>query len=172
MARAYEEKDLGYLRILRELDELGRKEILVGLQDDGATSKDGVNVAEYGTYNEYGTRTIPERSFMRSTFDNTVDKLNRTKDKLLTLVTMGKLDAETAANLLGEMHEGDIKKTIGRGVPPPNAPSTVRRKGSSKTLIDDGIMRNSIRYKVKTSTGSRLGRLINKVRFAARGAKI
>lgn len=159
--RPVQERDLGYIKILRELDELQRKEVLVGLQDDGTTSADGVTVAEYGTYNEFGTKNIPERSFMRSTFDNTMAKLSRTKAKLITLVTMGKLDSDDAARLLGEMHETDIKRTIGSGVPPPNAPSTVKRKGSSKTLIDNNLMRSSIRYEVRTAGRTRLGRIIN-----------
>lgn len=38
----------------------------------------------------------------------------------------------------------NIRKKIASNVPPPNAPSTVALKGSSKTLIASGEMRNSV----------------------------
>jgi len=37
---------------------------------------------------------------------------------------------------------------IDSGVPPPNAPSTVKRKGHDHTLIDTGEFKNSIEIKV------------------------
>lgn len=39
---------------------------------------------------------------------------------------------------------GMIRAKIASNVPPPNAASTVKNKGSSKTLIDTGEMRNSV----------------------------
>lgn len=152
---AYSERDLGYLRILRELDELDGTVVEVGLQNDGTAADDGVLVAHYAAVNEFGGGHVPERSFMRSTFDHTMGKLVRTRDKTVGLVMAGKLTANTGAGLLGQMHETDIKRKIGEGVPPPNAPSTIKRKGSSKTLIDNATMRTSVRYVVRHEGGHR-----------------
>lgn len=41
---------------------------------------------------------------------------------------------------------------------PPNAPSTIERKGSDKPLIDTGELRKSISYVVKTKEGVQLGK--------------
>lgn len=155
MARGVIDKDLGYLRILRELDELSKTAVEVGLQNDGSTSDDGTLVSHYGAVNEFGTRDgrVPERSFMRSTFDETVDKLVRTRGKIVDGVYRGMLTAEQGAGLLGEMHQADIQKKISSHPPPPNAPSTARRKKSTGTLVDSGTMRQSIRW-VSVRSGS------------------
>ena len=146
------ERDLGYVRILRELAEMENTVVDVGLQDDGTTSDDGVLVAHYGAVNEFGGGNVPERSFMRSTFDKTVDKLVQARAKLVGGVYDGKIPAKTAAGLLGEMHQQDIQRKITSHPPPPNAPSTIKRKGSSGTLIDQGTMRASVRW-VRSTTG-------------------
>ncbi len=42
----------------------------------------------------------------------------------------------------------DIIEKINSNIPPPNAPSTIKAKGSSHTLIDTGEMRRSIDFRV------------------------
>lgn len=37
---------------------------------------------------------------------------------------------------------------VEEGVPPPNAPSTIARKGHGRTLIDEGIMLSEIDYRI------------------------
>jgi hypothetical protein len=49
---------------------------------------------------------------------------------------------------LGIMAQGDIQGEITSLSTPPNAPSTIRRKGSSNPLIDSGEMRGAVTYKV------------------------
>jgi len=44
--------------------------------------------------------------------------------------------------------EKAVVDEINSGVPPPNAPSTVKRKKSSKTLIDSGKMRQHVDHKI------------------------
>jgi len=50
--------------------------------------------------------------------------------------------------------EGKIKETIteGRGEWPPLKPATIKRKGSSKPLIDTGKLRASITHKIDKNT--------------------
>ena len=156
-------RDLGYARILRELAELESTVVEVGIQDDGATSE-GVLVSHYGAINEFGGGHVPERSFMRSTFDNTIGQIISVRDRVLDGVFQGKLTAEVGAGLLGEKHQQDIQRTISSHPPPPNAPSTVRRKGSSGTLIDNGTLRASIRWaKKRNGRGSALRVLARRV---------
>ena len=58
---------------------------------------------------------------------------------------------------MGLKIETDIKDKINRLGSPPNAPSTVRRKGSDNPLVDTGTMRESLRYVVKTQDEEELG---------------
>jgi len=44
--------------------------------------------------------------------------------------------------------EKAVVDEINSGVPPPNAPSTIKAKGSSKTLVDSGEMRNHVDHKI------------------------
>jgi len=44
--------------------------------------------------------------------------------------------------------EKAVVDEINSGVPPPNAPSTIKRKKSSKTLIDTGKMRQHVDHKI------------------------
>ena len=150
------ERDRGYRKILLSLEELDRTVVDVGIQSDAGAGEDGTPIAAYAAWNELGTADghVPERPFMRSTFDETVGQLNALAGRLIGGVMDGKIAPRQAASLLGEQHETDIKRKIGSGVPPPNHPMTIKAKGSSKTLIDDGTMRQSVRYEIAT-TGRR-----------------
>ena len=51
--------------------------------------------------------------------------------------------------VLGLKHASQIQETIAEGVDPPNAPRTIYEKGSSRTLISTGQLRQSITYVVE-----------------------
>jgi hypothetical protein len=46
---------------------------------------------------------------------------------------------------------------IDEGVPPPNAPSTIARKGHGRTLIDTELMKNEIDYEISDENGTKRG---------------
>ena len=45
-----------------------------------------------------------------------------------------------------------IVEAIDAGVPPPNAPSTIDRKGSNRPLVDTGEMRDNVEYRIDGNT--------------------
>lgn len=90
---------------------------------------------------------IPERSFVRSTFDEKADEIEE-KAKDVIVAAVNRTDVNKALNLVGQYIEGEIKKKIGNGPFVPNAPATIRKKKSSNPLIDTGHMRQSVRYKI------------------------
>ena len=53
--------------------------------------------------------------------------------------------------------ENAIVKKILSNVPPPNAPSTIRQKGSSKTLIDTGEMMGHVTHRQTVQRGQIVG---------------
>jgi hypothetical protein len=89
---------------------------------------------------------IPERSFMRSTFDKNVEKYQRAIQREAKKVALLKESPYRAIDRIGEIARADIIRTINRGISPPLKPATVRRKRSSKPLIDTGQLKQAIRY--------------------------
>lgn len=137
-------KDHGYIKIMRELAVLDKTVVEIGIQSDA-----GAGVIERAFFNEYGTKNIPERSFLRGAFDDNRKDLNDIIDRLWSGVKAGKINARKAADILGTRHETQVKAKIKSGPFEANAKSTIRAKGSSIPLIDTGEMRNSVRYEVK-----------------------
>ena len=131
------------------LPELKGAGIKTGIQTDAGVGDDGVSIAEYAAFNEFGTRTAPERSFIRSTADSERRKWNAALDKMLLEAIEGKRSLDSALGIVGQLTERDIKRTIRSLSEPANAQATIEIKGSSNPLIDTGTMLNSIRYVVE-----------------------
>jgi hypothetical protein len=114
--------------------------------DDGETS----SMVMVAASNEYGTEDgrIPERSFMRSTFDEKREELGRIMAAETRAILDGRKDPRLSLRLVGEKHQGDVIRKIRSHPPPPNAESTIKAKESSGTLIDSGQMAQSVRYEV------------------------
>lgn len=148
MARRHTtDRDLGLRRFIRELQTARVTEVVIGVQE--GAENDGQSIAEYAAYNEFGTENIPERSFMRSTFDENVAELRQDMDRRYGQVLQGTMTVRTALGLVGLKHQDQIKSKISSNIPPPNSPVTIANKGSSRTLIDTGAMKNSIHYIIR-----------------------
>ena len=143
------ERDLGWGDILREMRRLEHTTVTVGLQSDSGSDDEGVRNVDKAYWNEYGTRQIPERSFIRAGFDENRQDIDRTVDRIWNGVKLGRLTADRGAHILGQRHEDQVKQKARNGPFAPNSPTTVDMKGSSKPLIDSGQMVNSIRYDVE-----------------------
>lgn len=142
------DKDLGMRKIMQEFRNAQKAELVVGVLE-GSVNAEGANIAEYATYNEFGTDDIPERPAMRTAFDENKPKYIRAMTRIVK--SMG---AETFARMvtqLGLTVEKDIQKTItGRDFLPRLSEATVKRKkGSTKTLVDTGAYVNSIKHLIR-----------------------
>lgn len=107
-----------------------------------------LSVAEIATIHEYGLGTSPQRSFIRAWADSRKAEHQRMLKIIGENVVKGRYDAATGLARLGNLFVGEVQARISGGIPPPNAPSTVARKGSSKPLINTGQLRSSIRFRV------------------------
>ena len=134
--------------IKSQFPKIDKAVVKTGIQSDAGENK-GVSIAEYAAFNEFGTRNIDERPFMRKTFDDNLANYNKLIERLFKGMLGGKLDAKMAFSILGQQTEDDMKNTIMTGNFKPNSAYTVAKKGSSRPLIDTGTMRNSIRYEVE-----------------------
>ena len=144
MASRTTDRDLGLKKFIRQLQVAKVTEVVVGVQQ--GADNDGQQIAEYAAYNEFGTESIPDRSFMRSAFDENLAELKQDMDTQYGRVQAGQITVRTALGLVGLRHQDQIKNKIDTNIPPPNSPVTIAKKGSSHTLIDTGAMKNSIHY--------------------------
>jgi len=95
------------------------------------------------------TFNIPSRPFMRTAFDQNIDAINNDMKAVVSGLKKGK-DIIFLLKTVGEKHQRRIQRVISTvNFLPKLADSTIKaKKGSTKTLIDSGAMRNSIRYVV------------------------
>lgn len=116
---------------------------------------DGTNVAFVASIHEFGAPAakIPARPFMQPTVRAKKDSWVNTVKKKLPDVVTGKLTAFDVLDLVGIQAAADIQTTISKVTSPPLSPITIARKGSSKPLIDTGLMLASVRNSV-APTGS------------------
>ena len=138
--------DLGWNRIQKELKLIDKSYTQIGIQKDAGNEDGGESIADVGASNEYGLGQVPERSFIRSTFDEKRFKIYNIIDKKYSLVLKGKSTVKRQLALLGEYMEGAIKRKITNLRSPPNSQVTIKIKGSANPLIDTGRMRASMRH--------------------------
>lgn len=110
------------------------------------------NVAEYAAMNEYGTRTIPSRPFMRQTGRDKGDSWLR---GLKNMLRNGR-DPKSALALQGDEMAKDIIATIESDMQPPNSRRWAEfknkeekaRSGKTRagTLIYTGALEESINW--------------------------
>ena len=119
-----------------------------GIIDAGKHVTGDITVAGIGYAHEFGTATLPERSFMRSTIQEKKKDIIALQKKLLKQIVNGKIKVESGLGLLGEFMADAIRQKIVSISSPPNTPETIAAKGSSNPLIDTGQLKNSITYEV------------------------
>ena len=154
MSVEIKDTDHGYKDLVKRVFGAGTKaRIDVGILEDGAHGDDAASILEIGTFNEFGTETIRERSFIRAWFDEEEPELRIKFAELMKSVVEGKRTKDEILELMGLYCVGQIQKRMADGVPPPNAPSTIKKKGSSTPLIDTGVLRSSISHRVVEGGG-------------------
>lgn len=92
--------------------------------------------------------TIPERSFLRTGFDNNIEKITQKAIKHLNDVLAFKLNPAIFAEMLGQEFAGMIQLELRAINSPANAPLTVANKKSDNPLIDTGRLVGAIRHEV------------------------
>lgn len=140
--------------------KMGRKVVKVGVigasalqeadDDAGITIGRLAGVHEYGAaiQTKNGVILIPERSFIRAPLAAARTQITKLAGDLSAKVLEGKITEDRALGLVGVTAVGVIQKAIAAGIAPPNAPSTIEAKGSSKPLVDTGRLRQSISWAV------------------------
>lgn len=135
-------------RYFRELEKLASLEIQVGFQSGENTYEDGTDLVDVAAYNEYGSSDTPARPFMKQSFENHEAELQKACDQVNAELSCGGT-AEGALKTLGVFAKALVQEEIVEGSFEPNKPSTIKKKGSDRPLVDTGTMRQSVNYVIK-----------------------
>ena len=152
MSVKFETKDLGKAKIERELKAAKKLVALVGIPSDAKRHEDNPNIglAQIAYIMEKGSavNNIPARPFMHQTRERNEKRVLGLSKKLLKNLSNGSITAMDAIKKLGVTYEGAMKRIFIEGSFAPNALSTIRKKKSSRPLIDTSLLRQSIKFKV------------------------
>lgn len=128
-----------------------RDSVIVGIPD-GVTNQAGDDLASIALIHEFGSiaRNIPARPFLRPTLRGNINKYSRILQQKATAILLGRISLHQALSLVGQAAQTDVQKYIVEHANfAPLKPSTIKRKGSSRPLVDTGQLRQSIRYRIE-----------------------
>ena len=158
-----EDKDLGLNRIIRTLNkDLDGVVVKVGVQakDKAVRREKGGSIrntdqplAVIAAIHEFGLGDMPQRSFLRSAYDENLPMIDKMIQRVANGAVFG-LGTNAALNQLGNVVQGMVQRKIVDGPFVPNSAATIKRKKSSKPLIDTGHLRQSIRYVIERKGGN------------------
>lgn len=92
---------------------------------------------------------IPERSFIRSGWDENEREILRKLDRFLLEAVQKGISTRNVMNSIGLETKGKIQKYARDLKSPANQPFTTQQKGSSNPLVDTGELIGSIDYEVQ-----------------------
>ena len=162
MNNKVQDKKERWLALAKKIGDAKNSFVTIGFQAPGGDEKhpeknSRASVSEIAFYHEFGAAGagIPERSFIRSSFDANIENLNKRKDDLITEILLDRLEPKNALNSLGFMMQEIIKNKINTSNmwAKKLKPRTIKRKakGSLRApdhpLIDSGLMLRSVSFK-------------------------
>jgi hypothetical protein len=156
MAATFKDVDNGYRQLVKTVFGFAKPVVTIGIHEkEGSTTyPNGKTLLDIASINEFGSDDghVPMRSFVRAWFDNAEPELRKEIASLMEGVLDGTFTKDQILDAIGLSAVGKMQANISQGVPPPNAPSTIQKKGSSTPLIDTGLLRSSITYEVDPGT--------------------
>lgn len=128
--------------------------LTVGLHEAEASMvKGSLTVAQIMTVHEFGSDDgkIPMRSWLRGWFDESQVQMSGLVRDMTKQIVRGKLRAKSALARLGSIAVAELQARWARtpGDWAPLAESTIKRKKSTKPLIDTGQSRTSVTYAIR-----------------------
>ena len=143
------DRDLGFNRIVRNLQKLYGMEVVAGMLKDSGKASNGASYVDIATWNEYGTRRIPSRPFIRISADTNKQSWEKLAQQCVNNVIDGGSPRD-AAQVVGHKMVEDIREVFGdTSKLKANAPSTVKKKGRNEPLVYSGEMRRRVNFRVE-----------------------
>lgn len=149
--------------IMNELDYMALHMVEVGILGiDGDLKGDNpkTTILEYAVYNEFGTKHIPPRPFMRNAIESNSQAISNYIEARVNDILEGQITGRKALMQIGEYIRGLIIQSIATATnwAEPLSPKTLKAKlkegsNNDKTLIEDRYLIKSIRYQITSKTG-------------------
>lgn len=141
--------DRGWRRIVKSLGSSDGSHTDIGFLEGELRDPDEQNnvllLAQVAAFNEFGS---PARPFMKFSVDANKQKISSFILSTQRAVIDGSITVRQGLDRNGVFMKSLIQKMIRDLRNPPNAPETVRRKGSSNPLIDTAQMLNGVDHKI------------------------
>lgn len=120
-------------------------------KDGSQQHSEGVTVFQIGMIHEFGVpeKNIPRRSFIRVPIENNIKEITKLIEHNHKLVSENAMSAKVALDRIGIKAQNTIKESFRNNDWKPLKRATVKRKGSSRPLIDTGQLIGSISYIVE-----------------------
>lgn len=136
--------------LAKELDKLrGGGYVLVGIHESAGMAASGeFSMATLGALQHFGNDRIPARPWL----DVGVESATKEILGVIEDGGAGGLSTDQILNQVGLVAVGAVQEFITELDTPPNAPSTIKKKGSDNPLIDTGAMRASVTYSIADKT--------------------
>lgn len=155
-----EEIDRGWEAMKRKLIEADGLTVEIGVFDTSQRFDTPASNVQIAGWMEFGTRTkderthVPARPFLSTTLDDHAEEIFVKASELEAAVLDGRMTNDVALNNMGDFVAKLVKQTIDRGHPswPPLAAETIRRKGSSRPLIDTRSLYEAVTFRIVEST--------------------
>lgn len=133
---------------VRALRKLARENTILVGHVGGLTTSGGLENAKLASWLHDGTATIPARPYLLQGLRSGMNDIRKAIRAHFDLVKKGKEGLDriglTAVAAVQDFVRGDsYRETV------PNAPSTIKGKGSDTPLIDTGFLINSLTYIAK-----------------------
>ena len=124
--------------------------VTVGIHEDAIDPPEGeINMATLGAVHEFGTDDIPARPWLEPGFNSGLKDYEEIMAEGIDETVTEGVDINKSLDQVGVLAVGMVQEYITNLKTPANKPQTIKRKGSSNPLIDEGLMRGSVNYKLQ-----------------------
>lgn len=143
------DRDRGYRALMNRLADIrGVRAVTFGVHEDQTHEPSGLPMARLLEIHELGLG-VPRRSAIVDWADENEPQARRQLERIARDVVAGRVSLADGLEKFGEWGVGSIRERIDNGIPPPNAESTIRAKGSSTPLIDTHTLYDAITFKLE-----------------------
>lgn len=152
----FEDKSANLIkRFLTEVEGAQDSYVTIGVHSDAGKYSDGIDppeVVEVALWTEFGTKSMPERSWLRSAIDDNIETINQWRVEAIQKIMRGEWNVQKSLESLGFRIQVLVQNKIQSNVPPPLSDSTIKQKMADgvplQTLEWTMLMFRSVTYKV------------------------